>query len=245
MRTLHPVGIQEKFVASGVYVHYQGGQPTKTREHWSIHELPDGAQLIRVDDDWREKDGSSVLIEGWLNPSTQLERFDIHAFGGHKDAIKELRATFVIHDNVLDVGRSVDGGERQYLELTLPPEYVFAPRSVFFSGFEMRQLAAKWGNEITVISYLPSFLDEQSSFRPVTFKQSAVMAEQEAIEVSGKTYEAFRYEQPNPSEGGTTLSWLDTHGVLLKFTSGEAGKVERSHGAVLTRYARRPEPKTS
>lgn len=240
MRHLHPVGVQEKFTASGVYVHFQDSQPTGTVEHWSIHELPDGAQMIRVDDDWRETDGSSVLIEAWRSPPAEgnrVERFDIHAFGGKNDQVKEVRATFQFHPTHAEVGRSVDKEFRQQFELELPEHYIVAPESLIFGGFEVAQMAVNPGHIFPIVSYLPTFLNPTAAFRPVIHEQCVVFLSDETILVDGKAYISRCYEQQTPSTKQRWPIWIDEYGILLKFTSPD----ER-HSAVLTRYARRVEP---
>ncbi len=233
MRQLHAVSRHEHFVASGTYTHYQYNEPTGTAEYWSIHELPDGGQIIRVDDDWREHDGSSVLIEAWRSPETrQIERFDLQAFGGKRDTINEVRASFQVFKDHLEIGRSVDKNEREQFELVLPEQYITAPESLIFGGFEVVALAQFRGDPIPVISYLPTFLTETTAFRPVTHAQSATFLRHEQISIRSKPYDAQVYQQANPSDGTHWPIWVDKHGVLLKFTGPH-----NIHSAVLTQYA--------
>ena len=236
MRQLHAVSGHEQFVASGTYTHYRHNEPTGTVEYWSIHQLPDGGQIIRVDDDWREQDGSSVLIEAWRSPeSLRIERFDLHAFGGKEDEIDEVRASFQVFEDHLEVGRTVDKNEREQFELVLPEQYITAPESLIFGGFEVVALAQFRGEAIPVISYLPTFLSELTAFRPVTHAQSATYLRAEEITIGSRSYDSQVYEQTNPSDGAHWPIWVDHHGVLLKFTGSD-----NIHSAALTQYARRP-----
>lgn len=240
MRSLHPVGIHEKFVASGIYTHQQGGLPTGTVEYWSVHELPDGAQLIRVDDDWREKDGSSILIEAWRSPHTEggkIERFDVHAFGGKSDPIKELRATFTFEGQTLDFGRTIDNGPREQMSMELPPEYIVSPKSLIFSGFETGLLGLDPGDTLPIVSFIPTFLDMGSAFKPVMYHQTVVFLKDDHLQLGKKTYETRQFEQHNAVQQRNIL-WLDAHDVMLQFKSADG-----EHGALLGDYARRPDPK--
>jgi hypothetical protein len=242
MRYLHVVGAHEKFVASGVYVHYQDGEATGTLEHWSIHELPDGAQIMRVDDDWRDVDGSSVLIEAWRSrpgDGGRIERFDVSAFGARGAAVQRVRATFSFTGDHLDVGHSIDDTPRRQLEMQLPPGYIVAPEGLIFGGFEAAELARYPGEEQPVVSYLPTFLTAEAAFRPVVHRQRVeIGAADEVIELGGKSYPAHRLHQHSSLAPEVLTIWTDRHNVLLKYHVDD-----QRHSAVLTHYARRPDPK--
>ena len=139
MRYLHPVGISEKFVASGKYVMYTDDAPGATIETWSIHALPDGAQLIRVDIDYRKHGGRSFLIEAWVNPpdedadmltgaaiASSISRLDVSAFGKPGDKFQRGRATYLFDGDRVEIGRTLDKGERIYEEMPLLPDTVIA-----------------------------------------------------------------------------------------------------------------------
>ena len=233
MRSLHPVGAHEKFIASGVYKHFERDKATGTLERWSIHELPDQSQIIRVDDDWREHDGSSVLIEAWRNPEGIIERFDLHAFGGKQDEIKDVRATYSFSDGFLQLGRTVDKGERQQDEVKLPENYIVSPKSLIFSGLEVAQLATTPEAEQIIISYFPTFLDADTAFKPVSYKQSVhYLGDEIILDLASKPHHTRLYE--HRSVASATPVWLDRHGILIKFTSG-------LHSAYLSQYALRPD----
>lgn len=237
MRYLHAVGVSERFVASGVYVHHLEDRPTGTSEQWSIHELPDGAQMIRVDDDHRKRDGSSVLIEAWREPERSgghIARVDLHGFGGKDAEISDVRASYIVNENVLEFGRSVDKGDREYDELALPETYILSPESLIFGGFEVDELATR-GVETPVIGYLPAFVSEQA-FSPLSYPQGATFIEERTMIVAGKPYMARMFEQINPLSGEQTTLWVDRHEVLLQYRSADG-----RHSAILTDYARRPD----
>lgn len=239
MRHIHPVGVSERFIASGAYKHYLDDTPTGTTETWQIHEQPDGAQMIRVDDDHRQRDGSSVLIEAWREPESnggRIARVDLYAFGGPDAAIKELRANYIVDADQLEFGRTIDNGEREHLTLTLPTGYLVSPESLIFAGFEAAELAAR-GQAGPVVGFLPT-LNAAEAFVPVVYSQSARFLRQETRRIAGRDYTARMFEQVNPADGAVTQLLLDDHDVLLAY-HGPQGR----HSAVLTEYARRPERK--
>lgn len=239
MRSLHPVGVTENFVASGVYTHMENGTAIGSQEHWSIHELPDGAWLIRVDDDWRERNGSSVLIEAWRSPEAaggRIERFDIHAFGAKDDDIKEVRAKFTFIDDYLEVGRTVNNGERQQFELALPHPYVVAPESLIFGGFEAAMLATNPEIAMSVVSYIPTFLTEATAFRPSVYEQAAQLIGENTVQIGKSQYETRIFAQGIKPGAPTLKLWIDRYDVLIKYENDDG-----SHSATLTQYARRPD----
>lgn len=238
MRYLHPVTMKERFIASGTYTHYKDDVPTGSVEQWSIHELPDGAQFLRVDDDWRELDGSSVLLEGWRSPPAEggrLERVDIAAFGPKDSEIKKVRATYTVLEDYLEVGRTVDDADRENMAVELPFGYVFAPESLLFAGSEVEHLALNPGKDVPVVSYIPTFLNASLAFRPTIFYQSAIFEADETIMLGKTAYQVRRYRQTDPRTQTASTIWLDEHDMLLQFKSADA-----QHHAILTEYSRRP-----
>jgi hypothetical protein len=238
MRHIHAVGPLEKFVASGTYVHYLNDKTTGSQEHWAIHELPDSTQLVRVDDDHRQRDGSSVLIHAWRNAEAEgghFERVDVHAFGGKQAEVKQVRASYMIDETqLLEFGRNIDRGERQQEAVDLPEGYLLSPESLIFAGFEVDELAAR-RLQTPIVGYLPAFIKE-TAFRPVIYLQVAHFIAEETVTISGKAIPARCFDQINPGNGATTRLWIDKYGVLLQFT-GPDGR----HRAKLHDYARRPE----
>ena len=238
MRYLHPVTMKETFIASGTYIHYKEDEPTGSSEQWSIHELPDGAQFLRVDDDWRELDGSSILIEGWRSPESEgshLERVDVAAFAPKESEIKKVRATYTVMGELLEVGRTIDEADREHVSIELPFGYALAPESLLFAGYEVSHLALNPDKDTPVVSYLPTFLNPSLAFRPTVFYQSAVFETEETIMLGKVAYTARRYGQTDPRTGATSTIWLDQHDILLQFKSADS-----QHRAILTNYSRKP-----
>ena len=242
MRYLHKVNQHEKFVASGIYIHQQDGKATGTIEHWSIHEQPDGAQFIRVDDDWRKYDGSSVLLEAWRSPYVDggyIERVDINAFAPKNAEIKQVRVTYTINETHLEIGRTIDNNERGFFDLALPESYILSPESLIFGGLEVVELSLRSGEEFPVISYLPTFLNDTISFRPVVHQQSAHFLKNDTITVDGKALQARCFEQLSSANDEKLLLWIDDNDILLQYKSGDG-----RHSAILSQYSRRRERKS-
>jgi hypothetical protein len=241
MRYMHAIGPSEAFVASGVYVHYVDNETTGTFEEWAIHELPDKAWMIRVDDDHRARDGSSVLIEAWRTPEIdggQIERVDLHAFGGQDAEIKELRASYIVADGPqLEFGRSIERGQREQGTLNLPEGYLLSPESLIFAGFEVDELAAR-GQMTPVVGYLPTMLLEVA-YKPVIYQQTAsLVKDTETVTVGKQSVPVRTFEQVHPVSGERSFLWIDRYGVLLRYASADG-----RHRVHLTDYARRPDPK--
>ncbi|MCI0353047.1 MAG: hypothetical protein L0Z53_26810, partial [Acidobacteriales bacterium] len=125
MRQIHPVGFHEKFVASGEYTYYgENGVERAISDNWSIHELPDGSQKVRVD--WETREGFWVdLIDALLKPEQsgkQIERFEISAYATDWRSA-HIRANFIFFEDHVAVGRTYNDEPRENEELNLPSEY--------------------------------------------------------------------------------------------------------------------------
>lgn len=238
MRHIHPVGVSETFVASGKYDHYINSKPTGTYETWSIHELPDGGRIIRVDMDGRAIDGRSTLIEAWTDPTTgDIQRFDVWAYGRNDDAIQQARASYNCFPDHVEVGRSLDKQERIYEEMPLPEGYIAYPGALIFLGFAVVKTAAARGKR-PILTYDPQ-LDDTTALRAETYNQSATMIGEETLQLGNKTYAARRFERLFPFYDVLLPHlWIDAHDTLLQHDAPQS-----SSYSVLTNYARRPEKK--
>jgi hypothetical protein len=245
MRQIHPVGLHEKFVASGVYTYYHENNPTGSEERWSIHELPDSAQLIRVEQNWASGNPRIILIEAWRgsveNVGGQIERLDILGF--RRDG-KKGKATYLLESNPVRVSYIVDDMLHQD-EVDLPTNCVLSTNSTLFLGFTLAKAVRELGQCVPVCKCWP-FL----SFDAKVETLGAVIRETEVVTIAGKSVRAQGYLLNYPCSSATQeenvdlekqpLVWLDEHHIVLKS--------ESSPGIVtvlLTQYARRPEPPKS
>lgn len=152
MRQIHPTRFHEKFVASGVYVHYEDEQPTGALEYWSIHELPDGARLIRVDEQGRER-ADYTLLEVWRSAAGAVERYDVHSYRS-ADTYKHLRAEYLFYPDYVSLTCEIDGIHR-HADAPLPPGYAALPPLTLFCGFWALESAAR-GGRLIAVSHLPT-----------------------------------------------------------------------------------------
>lgn len=242
MRYLHPIAPHEKFVASGTYRYFVDDQPTGLVEHWTIHELPDGAWFMRVDRDGREFDGRTELIEAWRSPASEggrIERYDLSAYGAPSDTLKKVRASYALEENILYVGRTFNDGERLQDELSLPDNCLLQPGSYLFFGMAIP----------TVVERAPYHLAARYSFTdPVGHAFSVAVTQptisfygDETIHISGRDIPAHRYfsgESRTPPDSNDSrvnwhTYWIDDHHIFLRQDSPNL-RVQ------LERYAHRP-----
>jgi hypothetical protein len=238
MRQIHPVGFHEKFVASGVYRYYEHGNPRDIHEYWTIHELPDGGQLIRVD-------FAELLIEAWVSPIQEggrVERVDLHFSRNPSGQVKEQgKASFVFESDRVQLGYTMENKARQFEEFSLPSDYVVSVfSSSLFLGLELANLAKAKGDRIPIctcaINY-PGIPTEELTFNVHIYYLPPITGEKGSINVVGHAIDASRYiTGSNPP----MYNWVDEHGILLR--------AESFNGIThteLTQYARRPEPSMS
>lgn len=240
MRYIHPVGISEAFIASGKYIHHQNGQPTGAFEEWSMHELPDGAEMIRVDMDARAIKGRSTLIEAYRNPDGKIDRVDINAFGQADDAVQHVRATYNFYVDHVEIGRTLDDAERVYEEMGLPAQTLIYPGSMLFLGMTVAATAAitaKQSAGATIFTYDPQ-MQPGTALSAETYTQTATDLGVEEITLGSKTYTAHRYERLIPHYDVLLPNlWVDQYGVLLRHDTPQS-----SSYVTLSNYARRPDP---
>jgi hypothetical protein len=241
MRYLHPVGPHETFVASGVYALLRGDQPTGQTITWSVHEQPDSAQFIRIDrfpnpvDDW------SVILEAWRSPpgGGGIERLDLKAFAPRR-AIKQVRATYTLLDDHIEVGRTLNNGERFQESLALDGPAYLIPLQELLPGHVVASAAEQDGQPVTLAAPGIDFDDERAAFAMSLSPAGFRCIEKGERAVAGRSYPARCYVWISPA-GATDPErelWVDEHGVLLADEMGDG-----SRRLLLTQYVRRPEPK--
>ncbi len=233
MRYLHVVGQHETFVASGVYIYYgEDGQPDGRTESWAIHELPDGAQLLRVDRDTRATGQGWLLLEAWRSPigeGGRIERFDVHAYGPADAPVRTVKATYSLYNDYVEIGRTIDETPRQYTEVPLPGGCIAYPRTALFTGPLIAQVA---GQETSVFTYTPGFDDAESAFAGRVSTETATFEKEGTMALAGGDVPTRAYRWPAGSE---RIVWLDDHDTMLAQDKGTQRRV------MLTRYARRPD----
>jgi hypothetical protein len=243
MRQIRPVGFHEKFVASGVYTYYnENGLERAISDNWSIHQLPDGSQKVRVDWETRE-DFWIDLIDALLTSQQsvkQIERFEISAYTTDWSSAR-IKANFIFFEDHVEVGRTYNDDPRENEEVNLPSEYVVYPGTCIFLGFAISQAALKNMDEVTIIGCYP-WMDDHSAIRVMVSKWSVISAGYDILEIVGHNHDVRRYEQHISSED-IGIYWLDSYDVLLRAETRRSGRLLSY--VVLTQYARRPEPRES
>ena len=149
MRYLHPIQAHERFLASGCYRFAKDGRMLAKTESWTTHGHPDGEKFVRVDMDARREEGKSILAEALLDLGGALVRFDIRYENDQfEGGIKQLRATYHRTDERLQIGYSVNGGERKYIEVDLPADALIDLPLLVFRGSTIKTLAERSNCEI-------------------------------------------------------------------------------------------------
>jgi hypothetical protein len=224
MRRLHVVGKQEKFIASGIYRTYAGGEVTGLAEHWSIHEVGDGAQFIRVDVDGRVYDGSSRLIEALRTPEGQFERVDEHIY--HENSSQPIKLSYTLFDEYVEVLQSTGKG-LQDNRVDMPSDYGVWLMSDLLMGFTIAHAALQ---QYPILLFHPYFEDDELIYS-TTGQLNLTQIDEKMLQVSGREINVTGFKWNYNIE-----AWLDRHDILMV---SKVSDVE----TVLTRYARRPEPK--
>ena len=235
MRYIHPVGVSEKFVASGIYRYYKNDEPTGLVEEWTVHEQPDGAWFIRVDKDGRFFDGRSELIETYRNPNGQIERFDITAYGGKDDAVKQFKGTYTIENGYLYIGRTLNNGERIQSEMMLPDQYIVNPGGYLFFGWAIPALVEN--APLSVVMRYGFHDTPEESFVTGMVYPTLTFYQEGALTISGRTLPAACYiSGESKPEGAVNYHryWIGEHNIFFKHESDDL-RVQ------LDRYAHRPE----
>jgi hypothetical protein len=254
MRHIHPVGMQEKFVASGVYTHYRDGKLVGLVEKWSIHELPDHSYLVRVDWDGRNDEfhRDSMLFEALYEPGSmgeKLNRLEVHAYGAGAAAYKTLvvnvnviKASYTFFDDHILVSRELDGKSPIIEEYDWSESLVVRPAgSRLLMGFAIARYAAQPNTKIETFFFEPHYKDE-TAFQGYFCDEIVRFVAEEEFVVAGKTVTAKKVEWLTPDEDlkPEAIVWLDKCNVLLRHKT-----LWFDGDAVLTQYAHRPESLTS
>lgn len=244
MRYIHPVGQHETFVASGTYRYWIEGRPTGALEHWSIHEMPDGAGFIRIDSDHREMDGRSRLMEAWRNPNGQIERFEVYAYGKPAEH-HEVKATYLFEADKVLVRRVInhDDTHAEALEIDLPKgDYLVEPKATLFEGITLAALFAHQPTLLPIFRAFVSVLPDVPSleyFGTYPAPELIRLHGEETLTLGQHAhlvqhYSVQRQYEGKPMRVGGYHFWLDSHGILLKGDLANGHQVEQ-----LERYAHR------
>ena len=230
MRYLHPVQAHERFLASGCYRFVRDGQKLAKTETWALHEHQDGERFVRVDVDAMAEEGKSILVEALVNREGSLARLDIRyenaAFEG---GIKELRATYQVAEERLQVGFSLNGAERQYREVDLAAGTLIDIPLLIFRGRTIKAMAELGDGALSI--YVPMF--EHAQLFPGTLQTVATpvqYAGEAVVALGTRAIETKRYRYLDKA----AAYWIDGHGVVVKRVNAYK---QRETVVQLTNYA--------
>jgi len=225
MRTLHTVAAHEQFVASGEYRYFRDEQPMKVIEKWTIHELQGGAQLVRVDEDGREEDGLTILSEALVSPDEKIERYNVQSFNSRDPELKNFKADYVFEEDVVQIGRTIQGQEREYTEFPLVVDCLLYIKQTLFMGRTIRQIQANGGKSQVFTPQLTSMDD--------SYLQKIVVEERgtEELTISRRSVQAVKFQIADD-----VFYWLDEHNIPVQRTYTHNGATYR---AILSNYAHR------
>lgn len=212
MRYLHPVQAHECFQASGRYRFFKDGELLPKTESWAIHTHPDGDKFVRVDIDARQEEGKSILAEALLNSRDSLVRFDIRYENQRfEGGIKNLRATYQVADGWLQVGFSMNGDERKYIEVSVPQRALIDIPLLVFRGRSIMRLAHQCKDGFPV--YVPMF--EHAQLFPGVLNNVASTVEhvgEDEVLVGKRSIPTRRYRYIDKAAS----YWIDGHGFVIK-----------------------------
>ena len=212
MRYLHPVQAHEKYQASGRYRFYKNGSELRKTEAWTIHVLGDGSRFIRVDIDARAEESKSILAEALQGADGECLRFDIRYENGmFEGGVKALTASYSFADALLQVGFSLNGAERAYMERQLPPKALIDIPLLIMRGGALMALSGQRQLEVAV--FVPMY--EHAQLFPGVSRMIESPVEclgEETVAVGKREMRAkrFRYRDQAASY------WVDEHAVVLK-----------------------------
>ncbi len=233
MRYLHPVQAHEKFVASGAYIFAKDGKALSKTESWTIHELGDGSKFVRLDSDARAEEGKSLLAELLLGRDDKVVRFDLRYENDQfQGGIRKLSATYNLEDNIMQVGYSMNGAARAYLEREIAPATVLDMPFLIMRGRTLEALSGYKEKPATV--FVPMFEHAQlfpGVSRVVASPVERLGCERIALGKRGIMARRFRYVDKAVSY------WVDEQGIVIKRINAYK---QHEFSARVSNYARRP-----
>jgi hypothetical protein len=214
MRFLHPIAAHEKFVARGSYRLFTVGAEAGlyAYEHWTIHEVGEGGQFIRID---RAplKGGVNLLVEAFRTPQGDVERFDarqwITELGASK---KEMRLKVMRDEDKVMVMRRINQAEYETLAVNETSELVLSPQGWLFVGDAVLQAARR--GSVAVLALGANF------FSPTLKNITAHYEHQAEVMMGTKPIEARCYALYSNHDDEVKV-WVDKYDIPLKFTQGD------------------------
>ncbi len=212
MRYLHPVQAHERFVSSGCYRFAKDGETLAKTESWVMHGHADGERFVRVDLDARAEEGKSVLAEALLDRDRSLARLDLRYENARFDGgIKDLRASYQLANGRLHIGYTLNGAERDYREIALPPRTLIDIPLLAFRGQTIEAMAMNERASLPI--FVPMF--EHAQLFPGTTQLIAPPVEfagEDVVSLGRQRIHTRRYRYKDKAAS----YWIDAQGVILR-----------------------------
>ncbi len=230
MRYLHPVQAHEKFVASGRYRFFGDGQELDKSESWVIHEHADGGRLTRVDVDSRRTEGKSILAEA-LHSGGELLRLNIrYESTQFEGGVKELRASYQVSGSEIQVGYNMNGAERDYIEMKLPPATLIDIPLLVFRGAAIKALAERTDGARAI--FVPLYEHAQLFPGRIKLIESAVaFAGEETVGLGNRQLHVRRFQYRNAAR----TYWIDESDIIIRRSNAYQ---QREFIVAISNYAR-------
>lgn len=199
MRYIHSVGVHEKFVASGEYTHHHS--------QWCIHQLPDGAWMMRVDWDKRRVDGTSVLLEAWRSPIAEggyVERFDMWGFADGRYPIRHIKGRYFVVNNTLEVSLQIEKQPQHIQSHPFSTDMRLVPDMPLFWGYMTAHTTQ------TIVSCLFDFHSPHGFF-PVMLQPTVTSLGETIVSVAQTEHQTHHYQVDNRH------IWVDNLGIVLAY----------------------------
>jgi len=212
MRFLHPIAAHEKFVARGTYRLFsqdrEGASELYAHEHWTIHEVGQGGQFIRIDHA-PLLGGVNELVEIFRSPKGEIERFDVRRWLTQRGAPKREASISVMREGQRALlMRRIDHGEHESLELELDDDTILLPRSILLlADFTLHGMRRAKAFFLSAGVHL---------FSPLVEALAAQYEADETLLIGKRDYEARRYWVRNDATSDEFYVWLDDHNIPLQ-----------------------------
>lgn len=228
MRYLHKPTLKEQFYAGGTYHFVQDGHALEGIERFAVYLLPDESRFIRIDSDWRDVDGSSLLAEALYQAAGtggRMDRFVTHSIMG----METRRETTDFFETQITIGYDDESNVRQDYVQEMPLDYAVLLPMPTLIGAGALQLLAVGGMRETYRGF--DSMREEAWVEPV---QARLLAET-VLEVDHKPLPAQKILLTgSDAQADNQTVWVDARGVLLRSETPDGQIIQ------LTDYAYKP-----
>jgi len=206
MRHLHPTALNEKFFAQGVYKYFRDGEELPITESWSIHELPYGGRLVRVDEDARQYDGLSILTEALMDAEYGVERFNVMSDNAKDDEIQAFKSDYSLFENYVQISQRIKREPVTASEFPLIEGGLVYLRQTIYMGFLIRQMLNTELSKAHI--FTPALL---STDETQTLRMQIEAHEKTSMTIGKKEMMATRYQFTDDK-----FCWIADNDIVLR-----------------------------